>query len=476
MALTDRRPFFGIGAIGETCTPTSKNRDFYSQGVQFYIDKYFQKAYDLGYRRFIYWLPAGGYTEVISPGACIDEDGDGEVERVGLEKSQSFPSSTIDALNWISPGGRGEIPPDFTGYPFRDVDSNFGYSSIPNHVGNSDGPCAPVSPNCYPENNITPGINPDAINYFNDIISPDGALQSWLDGLNDNTVEFSFYVGYKTVVDQNPLINFIKTGVKGPDFDYGPLNPRLITPELTFEKTDGTFESFREYIDRNISPLLSASRSPVGYPKRIYFDNGSAGRITPRIQDPLDPTGGSRYNLREFSSFIKSSYGAEVVTEAIPSVDDPTTPSNFPTKPDYNFIPDGGALAINQFLDGDMLNTQSGRDQGTWNFAPEYSSIFCMFSRNGSWFWDRRFNGAASGKPDGLNGVVEAFKEKINQGYIVGSNSQSAINVETNQVDLLGIAANLMKWLKNELIDVDGNVYEYEDAEGNTKYPYLELP
>ena len=64
----------------------------------------------------------------------------------------------------------------------------------------------------------------------------------------------------------------------------------------------------------------------------------------------------------------------------------------------------------------------------------------------------------------------------LGSGYIVGSNSQSAINVETNQVDLLGIAANLMKWLKNELTDVDGNVYEYEDAEGNTKYPYLELP
>ena len=470
MALVDRRPWFGVGARGRTCTATSKDEEFYQLGVQHFIDKHFQPAYDAGYRRFIYWLPAGGFTEVTNAGQCVDEDGDGDVERVGLEKSQSYISSTIDALNWISPGGRGEIPPDSEGYPFTDRDSNFGYSSIPNHVGNSVGPCDPnASPNCYPEGDISPGINPDAINYYNDIISPDGALQRWLDSLNDTTVEFSFYVGYRVIVDQNPLINFIKEGVDIEEM--GPLNPRVITPDLTFRKSDGNLEAFRDFVDRNIAPLIAVSRSPVGYSKKIYVDNGSPSGITPRIQDQSDPTGGSRYTLREYASYIKSAYGAEVINEAIP-----TTGGAFPTTPDYNFMVDG-ALALYTFLEGQPTNTAFGRDQGTWYFPKEYSNLMCAFSSNGGWLWDFRFTHADERISDGFVGVGEAITQKIDQGYIPGSLAQYAVlGEEGGQGIDNGIALNLMKYLKDELTDNSGNKIEYVDGEGNTRYPYLTLP
>ena len=458
MGLVDRRPWFGVGAFGRTCTATAKDVDFYNEGVQAFIDKHFQPAYDAGYRRFLYWLPAGGYTEVLNEGQCLD----------GLVKSQSFPSATIDALNWISPGGKGAIPQlEILGqYPFTDANTNFGYSSIPNQVGNENsGPCVPGNPECYPEGNISPGFNSNLLNYYDDILSPEGALQSWLNTL-DPTVEFSFYVGYRTIVDQNPLINFKKEGVNRPD--YGPLNPRVIA-DKTFEKTDGTLESFRDFVERNIAPLIAASRAPTGYSKKLYVDNGSPADIIDRIQDPSDPTGGAKYTIKEYASYIKSNYDAEVINEAIPTIEK----ESFPSTPDYSFMVDG-ALALYQFLEGIPSNTSSGRDQGTWYFPKEYSNLMCAFSTNGGWAWDERFTG---GEASGFEGVAKAFRQKIDQGYVPGAMAQFARQaVPGGQGIANGVALNLMRYLKNDFFSNNGDRYIYEDDDGNNKYPYLELP
>lgn len=462
MALVDRRPWFGVGAFGRTCTATSKDVDFYNKGVQTFIDKHFQPAYDAGYRRFIYWLPAGGYTDILQSGDCPATDG-------LLVKSQSYPSATVDALRWISPGGQGAIPQlEILGqYPFTDANSNFGFSSLPNHVGNeTSGPCVPGNPECYPEGSIEPGYNTNLLNYYDDLLSPDGALQTWLNTL-DQTVEFSFYVGYRTIVDQNPLINFIKGGVNRNNENgvsgYGPLNPRVIA-DKTFEKTDGTIESFRDFVDRNIAPLIAASRAPEGYSKKLYVDNGSPADITDRIQDQSDPTGGARYTMKEYASYIKATYGAEVINEAIPTKGD-----NFPKTPDYGFMVDG-ALALYQFLEGDPTNTAFGRDQGTWYFPKEYSNLMCAFSTNGGWMWDERFDG-------GFSGVGEAFRQKIDQGYVPGAMAQFARLGEANGQGVAnGVALNLMKYLKSELTDLNGTLVPYSDDEGHNKYPYLELP
>ena len=445
MALVDRRPFFGLGAQGRTCTASAKDKEFYEFGVQNFIDKHFQPAYDAGYRRFIYWLPAGGYTDIVNEGQCLD----------GLVKSQSYVSSSIQALNWISPDGNGAVPADASGYPFTDGETNFGFTSLPYQVGNSVGPCAPGNEACYPEGDIDPGVNPNRINYYDDILSSNGALQRWLNGLNDPTIEFSFYVGYRTNVDQNPLINFIKEGANKPAM--GPLNPRVITPNLQFEKSDGSFDTFREYVDRNFAPLIVASRAPNGYKKKIYVDNSSPSAITDRIQDQSDPTGGSRYTLREFTAYMKSEYNAEVIGEAIP-----TTGGSFPTNPDYSFIGDG-ALALYQFLEGFASDTTNGRDQGTWYFPKEYSNLLCAFATNGGWFWDTRFEG-------GYEGVAQAFRQKIDQGYVPGGMAQFGI-LPSGQGIANGVALNLMSYLQGEL---DG--IPYEDNDGNTKYPYLNLP
>ena len=464
MALVDRRPWFGVGAFGRTCTATAKETDFYNEGVQTFIDKHFQPAYDAGYRRFIYWLPAGGYTQVLTSGNCPATD--------GVSKSQSYPSATVDALRWISPGGQGAIPQlEILGqYPFTDANSNFGFSSLPNHVGNENsGPCVPGNPDCYPEGTIEPGYNTNQIDYYDDLLSPEGALQTWLNTL-DPTVEFSFYVGYRTIVDKNPLINFIKGGVNRDnsegDNGYGPLNPRVIA-DKTFEKTDGTIESFRDYAERNIAPLIAASRAPQGYSKKLYVDNGSPGEVTIRIQDQSDPTGGARYTLREYASYIKSNYDAEVINEAIPTILDSTLPSG--KSPDYSFMVDG-ALALYQFLEGQPSNRSLGRDQGEWYFPKEYSNLMCAFASNGGWTWDERFDG-------GFAGVGEAFRQKIDQGYVPGAMAQFARLGEANGQGIAnGVALNLMKYLKSELTDLDGTVVPYEDDEGHNKYPYLDLP
>jgi hypothetical protein len=457
MALVDRRPWFGVGAFGRTCTATAKETDFYNEGVQTFIDKHFQPAYDAGYRRFIYWLPAGGYTQVLNSGNCPATD--------GVSKSQSYVSATVDALRWISPGGQGAIPQlEILGqYPFTDSNSNFGFSSLPNHVGNeTSGPCVPGNPDCYPEGSIEPGYNTNLLNYYDDLLSPEGALQTWLNTL-DSTVEFSFYVGFRTIVDQNPLINFIKGGVNKPD--YGPLNPRVIA-DKTFEKTDGTIESFRDFVDRNIAPLIAASRAPEGYSKKIYVDNGSPADITERIQDQSDPTGGARYTMREYASYIKANYDAEVINEAIPTKAGP-----FPTTPDYGFMVDG-ALALYQFLEGTPTGT--GRDEGTWYFPKEYSNLMCAFASNGGWAWDERFTG---GEASGFEGVAKAFRQKIDQGYVPGAMAQFARQATPGGQGIAnGVALNLMRYLKNDFFSNDGTRYIYEDDDGNNKYPYLELP
>lgn len=462
MALVDRRPWFGVGAFGRTCTATAKETDFYQLGVQFFINKYFQPAYDAGYRRFLYWLPAGGYTEITNSGFCNGS------EIIGLQKSQSYVSATVDALKWISPDGQGAIKTLPYLYPYTDGDSNFGYSSLPNHVGNNNPTQSPCSdqqdPDCYPEGTIEPGTNSNQINYYDDLLSPEGALQRWLNTL-DPTVEFSFYVGYRTIVDQNPLINFIKPGVNRDD--YGPLNPRVIA-DKTFEKTDGTIESFRDFADRNIAPLIAASRAPEGYSKKLYVDNGSPDDITIRIQDPRDPTGGSRYTLREYASYIKANYGAEVINEAIPTKGDVN-----PRTPDYGFMVDG-ALALYQFLEGQPSAPSIGRDQGTWYFPKEYSNLMCAFSTNGGWKWDDRFENSEG--DTGLEGMAKAFSQKINQGYIPGAMAQFAILPSGAGVSN-GVAFNLMSYLKGELTDTDLTTpIPYSDEEGQNKYPYLDLP
>ena len=465
MALVDRRPWFGVGAFGRTCTATAKDVDFYNRGVQEIIDKHFQPTYDAGYRRFIYWLPAGGYTKVFNSGNCPAAD--------GVSKFHSFPSATVDALRWISPGGQGAIPQLelLNQYPFTDGNTNFGYSSLPNHVGNeTSGPCVPGDSNCYPEGSINPGYNSNLINYYDDILSPEGALQTWLNTL-DSTVEFSFYIGYRTIVDQNPLINFIKGGVNRDnsegDNGYGPLNPRVIA-DKTFEKTDGTIESFRDFVDRNIAPLIAASRSPEGYSKKIYVDNGAPDSITEIIQDQSDPTGGARYTMREYASYIKAKYGAEVINEAIP-----TKGKSFPTTPDYGFMVDG-ALALYRFLEGEPSSPEFGRDQGTWYFPKEYSNLMCAFATNGGWLWDERFE---RGEISGFAGVGEAFRQKIDQGYVPGAMAQFARLGEANGQGIVnGVALNLMKYLRSELTDLNGTAVPYSDDEGHNKYPYLELP
>ena len=154
---------------------------------------------------------------------------------------------------------------------------------------------------------------------------------------------------------------------------------------------------------------------------------------------------------------MKSEYNAEVVGEAIP-----TTGGSFPTNPDYSFIGDG-ALALYQFLEGQEDNQSLGRDQGTWYFPKEYSNLLCAFATNGGWFWDNKFDG-------GFAGVVEAFKQKINQGYVPGGMGQFGI-LPTGEGIANGVALNLMSYLQGEL---DG--IPYEDNDGNTKYPYLNLP
>ena len=128
----------------ELALASAKDKEFYEFGVQNFIDKHFQPAYDAGYRRFIYWLPAGGYTDIVNEGQCLD----------GLVKSQSYVSSSIQALNWISPDGNGAVPADASGYPFTDGETNFGFTSLPYQVGNSVGPCAPGNEACYPEGDI----------------------------------------------------------------------------------------------------------------------------------------------------------------------------------------------------------------------------------------------------------------------------------------------------------------------------------
>ena len=129
-----------------------------------------------------------------------------------------------------------------------------------------------------------------------------------------------------------------------------------------------------------------------------------------------------------------------------------------------------GALALYQFLEGQPTNPSLGRDQGTWYFPKEYSNLMCAFATNGGWFWDERFDG-------GFAGVGEAFRQKIDQGYVPGAMAQFARLGEANgQGTANGVALNLMKYLKSELTDLEGTVIPYEDDEGHNKYPYLDLP
>ena len=45
MALVDRRPWFGVGAFGRTCTATAKETDFYNEGERNGLAKFLNIMY-----------------------------------------------------------------------------------------------------------------------------------------------------------------------------------------------------------------------------------------------------------------------------------------------------------------------------------------------------------------------------------------------------------------------------------------------
>jgi len=238
----DRRPFFKINFEEDPNTFSGKSEDFYEEGFRGTILSTIRSAIDIGYKRFIIEYPAGSRLE------------------------GKRASSQWRALAYLTQN----VPSEASSYPVE--------GSNPN--SNS-------------------GVNPDGIDYQNDLTQTINGLK-----VNFPDIEICYRVGFDMSLNV------------GNDFDMEgsvPLNLLENQPPLLIQENPDnpdapnvfpTDVTPRAWVLRNWKPLFDLTTPDINGNKRMFVDDvfvGGAGAT------------GSEGFFREVSSWIEGEYGVKLI-------------------------------------------------------------------------------------------------------------------------------------------------------------------